>query len=367
MKKNSHNSKRKFYKKKRFKIIASIVILLVIARLALPYIVKNYVNKTLANIPEYYGHVEDIDISLYRGAYTIKDLYLNKVNAKSQVPFLNFPKTDISIEWKSLFKGSIVSEIIMYNPQVTYILEDQEATVNGEQAELDDWTTAITDLVPLEINHFEVHNGKVGIAQITTEPSLDLYMDDVEFTAENLRNVVENNNKLPSPISGSGVSIGNGNFNINGAINLIKTIPDLDIDFELTNASVTSVNDFTRHYGGIDFEYGNIDVFGEIAIANSYLKGYIKPMLKDSKLIGKDDGILSTIWEGFVGLFKFILKNQGTKTLATKVPLEGDLNNVNAGIFPTIINIFENGWIKAFKTEVDKDIKFKDALNNAKK
>ncbi|KJD35940.1 hypothetical protein PW52_09485 [Tamlana sedimentorum] len=366
MKKNSLKNNRKFYKKKKFKLPLAILIILITARLLLPFIVKNYVNKTLANIPGYYGHVDDIDISLDRGAYTIKDLYLNKVNAKTQVPFLNFPKSDISLEWKSLFKGSIVSEIIMYNPQVTYILEDQETTVNGEQAELDDWTTAITDLVPLEINHFEVHKGKVGIAQITTEPSLDLYMDNVEFYAENLRNVVENSNKLPSPISGSGVSIGNGNFNINGTINLIKTVPDLDIDFELTNASVTSINDFTRHYGGIDFEYGNIDVYGEIAIADSYLKGYIKPMLKDSKLIGKDDGILSTIWEGFVGLFKFILKNKNTKTLATKVPLEGDLSNVNAGIFPTIINIFENGWVKAFKTEIDKEIRFNDAKQNTK-
>src|SRR5690606_24352294 len=71
---------------------------------------------------------------------------------------------------------------------------------------------------------------------------------------------------------------------------------------------------------------------------------------------------LEVLWEGFVGLFKFILKNQGTDTLATKVPIEGDLNNVEAGVWPTVFNIFKNGWIKAFSGDVDNAIDFKDAF-----
>ena len=88
-------------------------------------------------------------------------------------------------------------------------------------------------------------------------------------------------------------------------------------------------------------------------------------MLSNSKMISKEDGILGTIWEGFVGMFKFVLKNQGTNTLATVVPLEGNLNNVQAGIFPTILNIFENAWINAFKGEIDEDIDYQDAIKEA--
>ena len=67
------------HRKRRTLIVVSIIIGVLIAlRLALPYIVLKYVNKTLANIKEYYGHVEDIDIALIRGAYIIKDLKLVK-------------------------------------------------------------------------------------------------------------------------------------------------------------------------------------------------------------------------------------------------------------------------------------------------
>ena len=357
--------KRRGLKKKRYILPLIIILALIIFRILLPTLVKNYVNKVLADIPGYYGQVRDIDIALYRGAYVIDGMYLNKVNAKTQVPFLNFPETDISIEWKSIFKGKIVSEITMYSPEVTYVFEDQEATTEEGEADASDWSAALTDLVPIDINHFEVHDGKLGFVKLQTEPDIDLYMDKLELTADNLRNVRDDSKNLPSPITARAVSIGQGNFKLDGGVNLIKSIPDMDLNFSLEDANITAFNDLTRTYAGIDFKEGDAAVYGEFAIADGYLKGYVKPMLKNSKLISKEDGILGTIWEGFVGLFKFVLKNQGTNTLATVVPLEGNLNNVQAGIFPTIFNIFENAWINAFKGEIDEDIDYKDALEEA--
>lgn len=358
----SKKKKRKAYRKKRFIIPTIIIIALIIFRIMLPSIVKNNINKVLADIPGYYGEVKDVDIALYRGAYVLNGLYLNKVNAKTQVPFLNFPKTDISIEWKSLFKGKIVSEIEMFSPEVIYVFEDQQATSEEGDADTEDWTKAITEIVPIDINHFEIYDGKMGFVKLQTEPDIDLYLDKLSLTADNLRNVRENGKKLPSPITASAVSIGQGKFKLDGALNIIKEIPDMDLNISLENANVTAVNDLTRAYAGIDFKSGDVSVYSEFAIADGHFKGYIKPMLKDSKMISKEDGILGVIWEGFVGMFKFILKNQGTDTIATEVPLEGDLNNIEAGILPTIFNIFENGWFHAFKTDINDEIEYKDAF-----
>ena len=361
------NKKRRGVKKKRYVIPIIIIAALIIFRIMLPTIVKNYVNKVLADIPGYYGQVEDIDIAIYRGAYVIQGLYLNKVNAKTQVPFLNFPQTDISIEWKSLFKGKIVSEIEMYNPEVTYIFEDQQqgAKTGDGQAKEEDWTKALTDIVPIDINHFEIHNGKLGFVKLQEDPNIDLYMNQLNLTADNLRNVRQKGQNLPSPINATAVSIGQGNFKLDGGMNLLREVPDMDINFSLEKVNATAINNLTNAYAGIDFKEGEIDVYGEMAIADGFLKGYIKPMLKHSKLISKEDSILETIWEGFVGLFKFILKNQGNDTLATRIPLEGNLNDIKAGIFPTIFNIFDNAWINAFKGQIDQDIEYKDAINDA--
>ncbi|MDG1870766.1 MAG: hypothetical protein P8I78_02250, partial [Flavobacterium sp.] len=98
------------------------------------------------------------------------------------------------------------------------------------------------------------------------------------------------------------------------------------------------------------------------AIADGYLKGYVKPLLAHTKLIGKEDSILEVIWEGFVGFFKFVLKNQKTDTLALKIPLEGDLKDVKTSSWAAFVSIIQNGWIEGFKRETDNEISFRDAF-----
>lgn len=358
----THRAKRKFYKKKRYIIPLAFIVLLFIFRLFLPSLVKNYVNDVLAEIPGYYGQVEDVDIALIRGAYVLNGLYLNKTTAESEIPFLNFPKTDISIEWRALFKGRIVSEIYMHRPEVIYVFEDQEKTPDEGDPDVDDWTEALTDIVPVDINNFQIYNGKLAFVQLQANPNIDLFINDVRLSAQNLRNVKQTERILPSPITITGTSIGNGQLNVEGNVNLIKEIPDMDIALSLEGANATALNDFTNHYAGLDFEEGSLGVYTEFAIADAYLKGYVKPLLKGTKLIGEDDGFLKTLWEGFVGFFKFILKNHGTDTVATKAPFEGDLSKTETKIWPTVFNIFKNAWVSAFKAETDGEIDFEDAF-----
>ena len=364
MESENQKKKRKVYKKKRYALPITIIVILLVIRLLLPTIVKRYVNDVLADIPGYNGAVEDIDISLIRGAYVIHNLYLNKVDAGSEVPYLDLGTTDISVEWKSLLKGKIVGEVIMTNPKFIYVFEDQQGE---DEADIEDWTKALTDLVPIDINHLEIIDGKAAFVEVTADPTIDLNMHSIHLTADNLRNVVSKERNLPSNVAGTAVSIGNGTVNLNGRMNLVKQVPDMDMSFSLENADIAALNDFTNHYAGIDFAEGNFNLYSELAIADGFLTGYIKPLLKDSKLIEKEDKFFEKLWEGFVGFFKFVLKNQKTDTLATKIPLQGDLNDVKSQVLPAIFNIFKNGWISGFKGIVDDEVEFEDAEQGADK
>jgi len=355
------NKTKARFNKKRYKIPIIIITILVVVRLLLPFAVKKYVNGVLADIPGYYGQVSDIDISLLRGAYVIDNLYLDKIDAGSKVPFIRLEETDISIEWKSLFKGRVVSEIIMTRPQFIYVFEDQQQD-ETEDPDLEDWTKALTDLVPIAINNLKIIDGKAAFVQLTADPNIDLNLNQINLNATNLRNVVRNNSELPSELNGTAVSIGQGRVTLNGKMDLVKQIPDMDMSFALEDADVKSLNDFTSYYAGVDFAEGHFSMFSEIAIADGFLTGYVKPLLKDSKLISAtQDGFLNTLWEGFVGFFKFVLKNKGNNTLATKIPLSGDLNAVETKVWPSVLNIFKNGWIEAFKGVIDNDVTYEDA------
>lgn len=364
----SEVKKRKKVQKKRYWVPILIITLLIVGRILLPYFLERSVNKTLDDIPGYTGYVEDIDVALYRGAYVIEGLILKKENSKSETPILDFAKSDISIEWKSLFKGKIVSEIELHNPKFNYLFEEMQGT-SEEEADAEDWTKALTDLVPIDINRLSAHQGEASFVQLSASPDISLYLKEINLEATNLSNVVNKEQALPSNLHATAISFGGGIVKLDGNLNLLKEIPDMDIDFSLEKADVTALNDLTKNVMGVDFESGTFELFVEAAIADGYLKGYIKPMFISTKLIGKDDegGIFKKLWEGFVGVFKFILKNQGTDTLATRAPIEGDLNNIETGIWPTILNIFKNAWIEAFSGQVDKNIEFKDAENAREK
>ena len=134
----------------------------------------------------------------------------------------------------------------------------------------------------------------------------------------------------------------------------------MDVSLSIEKIDVTALNSLTLHYANVDFASGQLDVFSEVAIADGYMKGYLKPLLTDAKLIDQGDGFFRRLWEGVVGVFKFIFKNQSTDKVATKIPFEGNLDNVEAGAWQTFVNILKNAWVKAFQENIDEDIDFSD-------
>src|ERR1700754_805478 len=109
-------------------VLGSLLILLIAFRIALPYILLRYVNRQLTQIKGYTGHVEDIDVALIRGAYTIKDIRLDKTDGKVPVPFFSAQTIDLSVEWGALLHGSVVAKIGVQHPVVNFAKGPTEAT-----------------------------------------------------------------------------------------------------------------------------------------------------------------------------------------------------------------------------------------------
>jgi len=353
---------RFFFGTRKRKILFSIVVALIIFRLFLPLIVKNYVNKVLNRIPGYHGSVEDIDIALFRGAYVIHGLKLYKNGNKK--PMLDFPTTDISIEWRALFHGKVVSEIEMSHPEFNYYITPNKLS-SKETPRKDDWTKALHKLVPFKINRYTVEDGKFLYADIVESPDINLLIQNISLSATNLGNVVDKSKTLPSDVKLNAVSFGGGKLIATAKMNLLKKIPDMDVNVALQKSDVKALNTVSLATAGFDFEKGQFELYSEFAINKGYLKGYLKPMFHNIKIIdslGKpNSSVFKRVWEGVVTFLGFVLKNKRKDSFATKIPMEGDLSDPNLNIWTLIKNIFRNGFIKPFNNEVDNDIQFSDA------
>src|ERR1044071_4922214 len=80
-------------------IIFVLIALLVAGRLVMPNAVKHYVNRKLQQLPGYGGSIGDVDIHLYRGAYTIHNVDVFKKTNNVRIPFMAAERVDFSVQW----------------------------------------------------------------------------------------------------------------------------------------------------------------------------------------------------------------------------------------------------------------------------
>jgi hypothetical protein len=362
---------------KKWYWIGGILLLLVVARLSMPYFVIRYVNKVLSNLEGYRGSIYDVDIYLYRGAYTIDSLKVFKIDGNKEVPFVDIPVTDLSVEWHSLFQGAIVGEVVFENPELNFIggHKGPEEGGAGEPAGNQagggvDWTGPIKDLMPLKINRLEIQHGTINFHNFTTKPKVSIALDDLQAVALNLNNASDQEERLPSTISATATSIGGGHLTINAGINVLKEIPDLDLDMKFERISMPALNDFFKAYAKVDVEKGSFNLYSEVTIDSGMVAGYVKPIAVGVKLVdlNEDKGKpLNLLWESFVGMVKDVFKNQKEDQFATKVPIEGNLNNVQTSTWPTVWNIFRNAFVKAFDRNTDNSVHFAESADGNKK
>jgi hypothetical protein len=340
-------------------ILVIVVLSVLVVRVALPGIVKNYVNKQLNQLPGYTGHVDDIDIHLIRGAYVIEGLVLRKRTDPPKYPFLKIRHADLSIEWKSLFKGRLVSEVIANEPSINILsTEDIDKEPSKES-----WDQTVKALMPITINRLQINRGSFAYLDFQKKPNVNLHIDDMQLTALNLANVQKTNDPLPSDVTLTGTTIGKGRLKSHMRVNALKEIPDFDLGMSLTGVNLLALNSVLEANVKIDIERGGLDVFSQLKMTDGQVKGYVKPFIKNLKVLNvkkdikKKGGVLRVVKEAVVGLFTKVVKNPKTKKIATIVPIEGNIKDPKTSGWKAFVGFLKNAFVQAFKESITNEAK----------
>lgn len=362
---------KKKRRRKRRTIWGSIIVALIIFRLFLPYIVLRYVNGKLENLEEYYGHVEDIDIYLYRGAYEIKDIrLLKKVDKgvkKDTIPFFKSPSIDLSIEWKAIFHGSIVGEISVEEPVINFVKEKHK----GEDVRADtaDFAQLVDDLMPVTINRFDIHNGEIHYRDLEAKPKLDVAMKNINITATNLTNVTDSKEILPATLTATADAY-EGKFSLNMKFDGLAKVPTFDMNTSMKGLNLVLLNDVLREYGNFDVKKGMFSMYGEFAAKEGRFGGYVKPFLKDLDVVqwNKQEGDFKQIlWETLVASAAEILQNQRKEQLATKVQFGGTFDHAHLNKWRAISYVLRNAFLHALRPAMDNSISITNLQEDGKK
>ncbi|HEV2328702.1 MAG TPA: DUF748 domain-containing protein [Verrucomicrobiae bacterium] len=353
-----------------FSIVAATIVIFVLLRISLPHLVRHYVNAQLQKSSAYAGSVGRIEISLYRGAYEIRDIHIFKRNGKIQDPFFSAPYMDLSVEWPALFHHRIVARIYMQQPHLNFVKgPTAEQTQTGESTS---WIQMLQSLTPFRINELEIYDGEVHYKDDYSDPKMDLYISRLGASATNLSNAQEQSLQLPAGIRAHGKTIGGGTLDFHLQFNPMAPAPLYQLQTSLTNVNLPALNSFLRAYGKFDVARGDFAMFTSIAATNNAYQGYIKIFFDNldvfewQKEEREHKSALKIFWDAIVGTVSTVFRNMPKDQLAVKVPIAGVNTNSSVDLTSTIGSLLRNAFVRALIPKYDQKITTTEVTQNVK-
>ncbi len=344
----------------------TILLVLVAIRAALPFAVEKYVNDRLDAMEDYDGHVGDVDLHLWRGAYSIEDVEVVKTEGRVSVPFFAAERVHLSVKWSALFDGALVGQIELQRPEINFVKGPSKADSQTRPA--DDWRDAVKDLFPLRIDKLEIANGEIHYREPGADPPFDLFLDGVHATLTNLTNSEDLSETLVARAKAEGRLMKSGRLELDLSVDPFAEKPTFDLNLAVRGVDLRAFNDFLRAYANLDVERGRASIYSEVQARRGAFRGYVKPLFEDLDVLRwqeEDESIPEKAWQAVAGTAAELLENQEKDRLATKVPLEGTFENPNPELWATVGGVLRNAFVEAFLHGVEGEIglgRFRDKM-----
>lgn len=341
--------------------LAGVALILVAGRLALVDYLKEGVNARLMALPNYDGHIEDLDVALLRGAYRIEGVTITKQGVTSGPPFFHGDRIDFSVEWKSLLRGRLVAECELFNPKLNLLrAESAGASQLGEGVS---WGGVLENSFPFRFNTVRVHGGTITFRAPAIRAEDALKATSVNGEITNMTNVVPAGKDAFASFKATAVVLGDGSASVEGSANPWAKTPTFDVNLTVKNVKLPKVNPWLREYIKADAEQGDFELYTELAAADGKFKGYAKPIMRNVDIYrsGEPEPIpFKRIWEGLVDFAANVFEDEDTGQVAARIPFSGTIKDPDADLLETIVSVLHNAFVSAFARSLEGSVSFRD-------
>lgn len=342
----------------RSKILWSVVVVLIMIRLVLPFVLVREANKFLAEFsPTVSGHIESVGLSIWRGAYHFHTVEL-RLKSNAEERFFFAKEIDVSGAWRELFRGRITTEIIVTDLSAVWTRAVAQAFQSDRgQAEADS-KNAAAKLFPTRVERLDIVRGRFEFAEVLDIPEAERWrVTGIEGRASNLTPTPE------SPLMFvvlRGALFETANLQVAAHVLPEKERTAWDVDLELRNFDLRSANTWLKRKVPLTFTSGHLDLFAEVRSQGDGFEGYVKPFLKRADIVASNESFLNLKHYGVeiaTAALNLILREAREKTLATKVMF---LKQGNAPIkinsLEALNSAFRNGFNEPVPTGIDDEL-----------
>ncbi len=341
-------------------VVLGLVVVLAAARIAAPYVLNHVINTKLSEMPKYYGHVDDVDISVIQAQYEMQNLALFKRQAEHRIPYFAVKDIVIGLQWGALLEGKLVADAKVTDPVINVVLAKTERSTQVEPPP--NFKEQLAQMVPLELNHLEVVNGKVTFKDIRKKPPVNVVLEQVYVIVDDIRTRPgDKPDEHPTKGALTAKLEDTSELKITGSANMFDDPhPAVDMNISLRSFPLVKLNDFAKAYAKVDFKSGRFSFFGEVAAKNRRVTGYVKPIFRNVEILGGEedahDNVVELAWEAFVSAVSKLFENHKKDQIATKIPIEGTIDAANPSVSAAVLSLLGNAFLKALFPGVDNTV-----------
>jgi Domain of Unknown Function (DUF748) len=120
-------------------------------------------------------------------------------DAQPDPPVAQIPNLTASVNWKALLSGRVVADFEINDPKFFLNLKQSETEIKDKVPVKErGWQEALESIYPLKINEFTISNGE--LTYVDQGPYRPLQVRNVNFRAQNIRNVRSKEGEYPSDV-----------------------------------------------------------------------------------------------------------------------------------------------------------------------
>lgn len=163
------------------------------------------------------GHAH---LQLLGGVLTLKHLKVIQ-EAHPRPPVADIATMRFTIQVKELFSRRVVADVLLSRPKLhidqTQLVAEKKSSVPLRQK---GWQDALEAAYPFKINRFTIYDGDVAYIQDRVNPPL--HLANLNFVADNIRNIHASDNAYPSRFHATVAIFDTGRATIDGHANFLE-------------------------------------------------------------------------------------------------------------------------------------------------
>jgi Domain of Unknown Function (DUF748) len=215
-------------------------------------------------------------------------------------------------------------------------------------AEIIDLNEEFRKVTALDVDHLDILDGQVAFIDTSRAERPELWLHDLQLSAENLATRQHLAGGRPVLLTASGTLAQSGKVSI-----FISAEPfEKGLTFSgraaIVGLQTSELYRFIEPATKLQAPEGTIDIFVEFDCRNGALNGGVKPVLKNVKVrpTKKNPFAVIEAWAVDLAVRIFSDRVQQRNAVATVIPIKGTLTGVNVELWPAIFGVLRNAFVE---------------------